>query len=120
MVDSSIGSLVGVNNGFITNSRVINGLPLHAYGNVGGLVAVNDGVISASYFNGKITNYSIVAEASSTGGLVAVNSGRINSSYTEGKYIPCEGLKTWIVTGNRLELCSFVKGNCRKMDQTLL
>lgn len=88
MVQSNIGSLVGTNNGFITNSRVINNLPLHAYGNVGGLVAVNEGVISASYFNGRITNYSIVAETSSTGGLVAENGGRINTSYTEGKYIP--------------------------------
>ena len=86
-----MGGLVAINTGYITNSRVVNNLPVHAYGNEGGLVSQNDGVVAASYFNGKITNYSIAVDASSTGGLVATNSGRINSCYTEGAYIPGNG-----------------------------
>ena len=118
-VSASVGALVGENTstGTITNSRVgrvdrdnalgttattsvggakyaVQGLNFFANGNVGGLVGINSGVISNSYFaNGYVVNslmdiYSTTnTSGARTGGLVAVQNsgGRIFGSYARGQ-----------------------------------
>lgn len=105
------GALVGVNSGNIINSRV--GSPyftkvhlrqtdnqvlnneikdcVHftftAKGIVGGLVGINSGIISSSYFaNASVENNILNYASSMTAGFVAKNSsgGRITYSYTKG------------------------------------
>ena len=104
-----IGTFVGVNNGFITNSRVgsirtgigvsestnsvdtlqsVVGINLVANSNVGGFVGYNNNTISTSSVeNVVITNNSVIASKSALGGFVAVNyyDGKINSCLAVGK-----------------------------------
>lgn len=116
-VEANIGGLVGLNSGYITNSRVgrvassigrlekegnktvetkaIYGVNIFAGGTLGGLVGKNSGTIASSYFaNGHLVNISDALTVKTiTGGLVAYNTGKINTSYSEGvsfKPIPME------------------------------
>jgi hypothetical protein len=93
VVDSKIGGFVGINKGYITNSRIespnaLNSyLEINSYGTIGGFVAENSGKISSSYAkNVKITNYSAIGENSLVGGFVANNNGAISTSFNEGKF----------------------------------
>ncbi|MGN1227893.1 MAG: hypothetical protein ACI4TX_04545, partial [Christensenellales bacterium] len=85
-VESTMGILVGQNNGYITNSRVESGVKFHAYGVMGAIAGENSGVISSCYSKAIIYSYTSVSEYSKIGGLVGDNSGRIALSLVEGKY----------------------------------
>lgn len=84
-----MGGLVGLNSGYITNSRVDN-ISINGIGYVGGLVAQNNKKISSSYFKGgNIQNRANakINENSGTGGLVAINTtgSSIQYSYVLGR-----------------------------------
>lgn len=84
-----MGGLVGRNSqtGFITNSSVEN-ITINGVGYVAGLVALNEGKISSSYFKGaNIINRSSNPSSAGTGGLVTINqnSAQIQYSYVFGR-----------------------------------
>jgi len=113
-VTANIGGLVGVNKGFVTNSRVgrdsvdilnvydseatvvykeeytytapITLIKVVGRANVGGFVASNSGTISTSY--AKNIQLEVISESSSryvkTGGFVATNDGFIYGSFSAG------------------------------------
>lgn len=85
-VISTVGILVGENNGYITNSRIENNVKLHAYGYVGAIAGVNNGAISSCYSKATIYSYTKTGEFSQIGGFVARNGGRISLSFVEGGY----------------------------------
>ncbi len=60
-------------------------MKLEGSGNIGGFIAVNEGIISSSYYNnGQMEISSYGSNYTKTGGFVAVNSGAIYSSYVAG------------------------------------
>ena len=80
-----VGVIVANNYGYITNSRVEVSI-FSASGNVGGIAAMNEGVISSTYVkNSTIINNSTTADVM-TGGIVADNrvTAKIWGSYIEG------------------------------------
>jgi hypothetical protein len=104
--NSSVGGLVGVNVGTVSNSYSssnVNG----ASAEVGGLVGLNEGTVSNSYSSGSVTgqghvgglvggNGATVSNSYSTGnvtghygvgGLVGVNVGNVSNSYSSGNVI---------------------------------
>ncbi|MCL2540140.1 MAG: Ig-like domain-containing protein [Firmicutes bacterium] len=103
-VSVSMGGLVGRNEGFITNSRVgridnkignarnqisatVQGINLFGTGRLGGLVGLNLGTISSSYFaNGLVVSSGNTGQGTQTAGLVGENGAgaRILGSYAEG------------------------------------
>lgn len=85
-VESTMGILVGENEGYITNSRVESGVKFHSYGVVGAIAGINGGVISSSYSKATIYSYTSASEYSQIGGFVGENSGRIHLSFVEGVY----------------------------------
>ena len=74
--DSSVGGLVGFNDGRITNSYAAGAVA--GTSEVGGLVGYNGGSITNSYAMGA------VAGTSEVGGLVGENNGSITNSYAMG------------------------------------
>jgi prepilin-type N-terminal cleavage/methylation domain-containing protein len=100
-----IGSLVGWNNGTITNCYATGNITGNYY--TGGLVGYNNGTITNSYATGSVTGYNEytgglvgsnfegtltncyatgeVTGNKSTGGLVGYNTGAIENCYTTGK-----------------------------------
>lgn len=87
-----IGGITGVNqaNAYISNCRS-NVVVAINHGNLGGLVAQNDGVISSSFYKSVkylddivLSNNPTTEENSSLGGLVAINNGDIKLSFVEG------------------------------------
>jgi prepilin-type N-terminal cleavage/methylation domain-containing protein len=100
-----IGSLVGWNNGTITNCYATGNITGNYY--TGGLVGYNNGTITNSYATGSVTGYNEytgglvgsnfegtltncyatgeVTGNKSTGGLVGYNTGTIENCYTTGK-----------------------------------
>ena len=72
-----VGGLVGLNNGVISQSYATGAVS--GIGNVGGLVGANDnGIISQSYATGAVTGvYSV-------GGLVGWNNGSISQNFATG------------------------------------
>lgn len=82
----TVGGLVGMNSGTISNSRVeVN---IRTSGNLGGFVGTNEGAIVASYVSGVSIINDSVASGVKTGGFVADNigSGKIQTSYVSGAY----------------------------------
>ena len=101
----TIGSLVGINEGRITNSHIdgnvrsvdwtAGGLVAFNHGiivasssharvsggwqHIGGLVGINDGTIRGSYATG------IVSGAGAVGGLIGSNGGQVSASYATGE-----------------------------------
>ena len=73
---SSVGGLVGVNGGIITNSYATGSIS--ADSNLGGLIGVNEGTIMNSYATGYISGDKDV------GSLAGGNSGTITNSYATG------------------------------------
>lgn len=82
-VNSTMGALVGRNAGYITNCRVQDGLILHAYGVVGGLVGQNLGTIASSYSRARVYSYTTIESYSNIGGFVGKNTGKITLSFVE-------------------------------------
>ncbi|MDR0517197.1 MAG: T9SS type A sorting domain-containing protein [Fibromonadaceae bacterium] len=80
---SNAGGLVGLNSGSISSSY-FNGTVIGKF-NAGGLVGRNSGSISSSYFNGTVTTNGHVS-GSNAGGLVGTNvqNSSISSSYSIG------------------------------------
>ncbi len=80
-----IGGLVGVNNGYITNSNVEN-VSVKGSDYIGGFVGENNGSISSSYFKGAsvIDTDSNSTTGAGLGGFVANNNGNILYSYAMG------------------------------------
>lgn len=84
--ENRIGGLVGVNNGYITNSN-INNITIKGLDYVAGFVAENTNIISSSYFAGGTINAQVSAENTETLGasaFVFTNSGKIMYSYAAG------------------------------------
>lgn len=84
-VSSTMGGLVGNNYGYISNCRIDQGLTIHGYGELGGLVGKNNGTIASSYSLAQVNSYSTVEDKSSIGGFVGVNRGKISLSYVEAR-----------------------------------
>ena len=98
-----IGSLVGLNDGTVSNSYSTGSMTGDLW--VGGLIGVNSGTLSNSYSTGNVTgdngvgglaggnvgtvnnSYSIcsVTGEDGVGGLIGVNSGTLSNSYSTGK-----------------------------------
>jgi len=98
-----IGSLVGLNDGTVSNSYSTGSMTGDLW--VGGLIGVNSGTLSNSYSTGSVTgdngvgglaggnvgtvnnSYSIcsVTGEDGVGGLIGVNSGTLSNSYSTGK-----------------------------------
>ncbi|MDR2595360.1 MAG: T9SS type A sorting domain-containing protein [Fibromonadaceae bacterium] len=76
---STVGGLVGYNDGIISNSYVTGNVS-GEYG-VGGLVGESSGTINNSYATGNVWGSELV------GGLVGINFDKINVSYATGKVI---------------------------------
>ena len=72
-----VGSLVGTNNGAISNSYA-SGTVNATGSNAGGLVGTNNGAISNSYARGTVG-----ATGSNAGGFIGTNNGAISNSYAE-------------------------------------
>ncbi len=85
-VESTMGILVGENNGTIANSRIEENVKFHNYGVVGAITGQNSGVVSSCYSKAILYSYTSASEYSKVGGLVGSNSGRIALSFVEGKY----------------------------------
>ena len=78
---SRVGSLVGENEGSLSNSYATGSVTVGSSFNAGGgLVGRNDGSISNSYATASITG----ASMSPVGGLVGRNNGRLSNSYATG------------------------------------
>lgn len=97
-IDCEVGSLVAINNGDITNSRVEVGISINSVksalvgflpANLGGLVSINNGpgTISSSYVKARIENNTAGSVSAITGGLVTQNTvgGKIFACYTSGE-----------------------------------
>lgn len=97
-IDCEVGSLVAINNGDITNSRVEVGISVNSVksalvgflpANLGGLVSINNGpgTISSSYVKARIENNTAGSVSAITGGLVTQNTvgGKIFACYTSGE-----------------------------------
>ena len=76
---TDVGSLVGLNQGIISNSYATGSVSAGPRGLAGGLVSFNYGSISASY-----ATTDIVSAGGSAGGLVSSNYGSISASYATG------------------------------------
>ena len=72
--ESNIGSIAGINNGYIVNCY--NLANMYATNSIGGLVAYNNGVIENSYNRGNVD------AVMSMGGIALKNTGIINNCYT--------------------------------------
>ena len=83
-VDSKVGGLVGINNGYITNSAVEN-ITINGPFYVAGFACDNNGKIGSSYFKGgNVVNYKgTETDKSGTAGFVVNNNGKIAYSYAE-------------------------------------
>ena len=77
-----IGGLVGINSGYITNSRSTTNI--YANVNVGGFVGQNSGLIASSYFRNATLRNQTSKPTEYTAGFAVVNSGRIYTSYVSG------------------------------------
>jgi len=97
-IDCEVGSLVAINNGDITNSRVEVGISINSVksalvgylpANLGGLVSINNGpgTISSSYVKARIENNTAGSVSAITGGFVTQNTvgGKIFACYTSGE-----------------------------------
>ncbi|MEC5406111.1 filamentous hemagglutinin N-terminal domain-containing protein [Paraburkholderia sp. MPAMCS5] len=77
---SSVGGLVGYNDGTITRSG--SSVAVSAEGMLGGLVGINAGTIRQSYATGSVAAQ---AHTEGGGGLVGVNTGLVSQSYATGQ-----------------------------------
>ncbi len=73
---AEVGGLVGLNGGTVSNSHSSGSVT--GQGHVGGLVGGNGATVSNSYSTGNVTGYYGV------GGLVGASSGTVNNSYSTG------------------------------------
>ncbi len=95
-----VAGLVGLNEGYITNSRVATNLVVRR-SNLAGFVAVNDGSIASSYVkNSNLTNESTISSTNKTAGFVIDNGVSITQDAQIG------GLE------NAQILTSYVSGTC--------
>ena len=89
-----IGGLVGVNNGYISNSSIDN-INIKGLDWVAGFVAENTNIISSSYFAGGSVNAQVSAENVDDLGasaFVFYNTGRIKYSYSAGARFVEDGI----------------------------
>jgi len=77
----AVGSLVGYNlGGTVSDSYSTGNVTDYPYigHHIGGLIGMNDGTVSNSWFSGEVNGYENV------GGLVGFNEGSVSSSYSSG------------------------------------
>ncbi|WP_092417780.1 GLUG motif-containing protein [Pseudomonas sp. NFPP07] len=96
---SSIGGLVGLNHGQISNSLALGSVSGGYYTRLGGLVGLNMGNVRQSVASGKINGNSNYPSYQTYGGLVGVNYGEMkyNSALGEAAQVPLFGLNQGII-----------------------
>ena len=94
---TSVGGLVGENDGTITNSYATGTVSGAGDRFIGGLVGASRGMITNSYATGSVVG---TASTSAVGGLVGASSGMITNSYVMARSVSGSGFSIGGLVGN--------------------